>query len=374
MLTFILLGYVGIVLLAFTVIKIKVSHRTLGIFALIGILLMGLVVNLWKFSAPMTDKMIVKRNVIPLFSGQESKELISKIYVPQNQLVKKGTPLFEYDTRPNQYALEQAKSQLAAAQAKISELEASVELAAANVAAANANLAYKKSQLDSALTTQKLDPAAIAELEVEVQRENFAAAQAGVEQAEAAQKEAEFALSSAQEAIKATEGQVKSAKLNLEQNVVKAPADGYLTNFQAVEGTMGTPLYYQQQGSFMDMTETVVAAVFPMNVVQHVGPGDHVEIAFKSLPGQIVTGKVDQVLQYTGEGQLNVSGILPEAKSIGSKGMLAVRILLDDPELAKRLPLGGAGTTAIYTGYAKPFQIITKISVRMKMWMNYAPF
>jgi multidrug resistance efflux pump len=282
--------------------------------------------------------------------------------------------LFEYDTRPNQYALERAKSQLAASQAKISELEASVELAAAKVAAANANLAYKKSQLDSALTTQKLDPAAIAELEVEVQRENFAAAQAGVEQAEAAQKEAEFALSSAQEAIKATEGQVNTAKLNLEQNVVNAPADGYLTNFQAVEGTMGTPLYYQQQGSFMDMTETVVAAVFPMNLVQHVGPGDQVEIAFKCLPGQIVTGKVDQVLEYTGEGQLNVSGVLPEAKSISSKGMLAVRILLDDPELAKQLPLGGAGTTAIYTDYAKPFQIITKISVRMKMWMNYVPF
>jgi multidrug resistance efflux pump len=335
---------------------------------------MGLVVNLWKFSAPMTGKMIVKRNVVPLFSGQDSKELISKIYVPQNQLVKKGTPLYEYDTRPNQYALDQANSQLAASQAKITELKASVELAAAKVAAAGANLAYKKAQLDSALTTQKLDPAAIAELEVEVQRENFAAAQAGVEQAEAAQKEAEFALSSAQEAIKATEGQVNTAKLDLEQNVVRAPADGYLTNFQAVEGTMGTPLYFRQQASFMDMTETVVAAVFPMNVIQHVAPGDHVEIAFKSLPGRIVTGKVDQVLEYTGEGQLEPAATLPEAKSIGSKGMLAVRILLDDPELAKRLPLGGAGTTAIYTDYAKPFQIITKISVRMKMWLNYAPF
>jgi membrane fusion protein (multidrug efflux system) len=373
MLTLIILGYVGIVMLTFTVIKIKVSHRSLGLFALIGIILMGLVVNLWKFSSPMTDKMIVKRNVIFLFPGQESKELISKIHVPQNQMVKKGTPLYEYDTRPNQYALDQAKSQLAASQAKITELEASVELAAANVAAADANLAYKKSQLDSALTTQKLDPAAIAELEVEVQRENFAAAQAGVEQAKAAQQEAEFALSSAQEAIKATEAQVSTAKLNLEQNVVRAPADGFLTNFQAVEGTMGTPLAYQQQGSFMDMTETAVAAIFPMNVVQHVAPGDHVEIAFKSLPGQLVTGKVDQVLEYTGEGQLNVSGTIPQAKSIGSKGMLAVRILLDDPELAKRLPLGGAGTTAIYTDYAKPFHIITRISVRMKMWMNYAP-
>ena len=374
MLTLIILGYLVVVLLTFTVLNIKVSHRSILTFALIGIMMTAFVVQRWKFSSPTSDKMIVKRNIVMLFSAQESKEFISKIHVQQNQMVTAGTPLYEYDTRPNQYALEQASSELAASQAKISELEASVELAAANVAAANANVAYKKSQLDSALTTQQLDPAAIAELEVEVQRENFAAAQAAVKKMEAAQKEAEFALSSAREAIKASESQVSTAKLNLEQNVVKAPADGYVMNFQAVEGTMGTALVAQQQGSFMDMTETVVAAVYPMNLVQHVKPGDAVEIAFKSLPGRLATGKVDQVLEYTGEGQLNVSGMVPVARNIGSKGMLAVRILLDDPELAKQLPLGGAGTTAIYTEFARPFHIITKISVRIKMWMNYAPF
>jgi multidrug resistance efflux pump len=331
------------------------------------------VYNLWQFSAPLTGKMTVKRNVVQLLAASDSKELISKIHVPQNQLVKKGTPLYEYDARPNQYALDQLNAQLAASQAKISELEASVELAAASVVAANANSAYKKAQLDTALKTQSLDAAAIAELEVEVERENFAAAQAGVEKASAAQEEAEFALSSAQEAIKATQAQVGTAKLNLAQNVVKAPADGYIMNMQSIEGTMGTTLIVRAQASFMDMTETVVAAVLPMNLVQNVAPGDTVEIAFNSLPGQIVTGKVDQVVEYTGEGQIDMSGNVPIAKSIGSKGMLVVRILLDDQELAKTLPLGGAGTTAIYTSFAEPFHIITKITVRIKAWMNYLP-
>jgi multidrug resistance efflux pump len=136
---------------------------------------------------------------------------------------------------------------------------------------------------------------------------------------------------------------------------------------------MGTTLSVRQQGSFMDMTETVVGAVFPMNLVQHMAPGDTVEIAFKSLPGQIATGKIDRVLEYTGEGQIDMSGVVPEAKSIGSKGFLIVRVLLDDQELAKELPLGGAGTTAIYTNFAEPFHIITKITIRIKAWMNYAP-
>ena len=144
-------------------------------------------------------------------------------------------------------------------------------------------------------------------------------------------------------------------------------------NMQAIEGTMGTTVIARQQASFMDMTGTVVAAVLPMNLVENVAPGDPVDIAFKSLPGQIATGKVDQVVEYTGEGQLDMTGVLPTAKSIGSKGMLVVRIVLDDQELAKQLPLGGAGTTAIYTKFAQPFHVISKITVRIKSWMYYVP-
>ena len=50
-------------------------------------------------------------------------------------------------------------------------------------------------------------------------------------------------------------------------------------------------------------------------VIVHLAPGDPVEIAFKSLPGQIATGKVDQVVDYTGEGQLDMTGVVPIASS-----------------------------------------------------------
>jgi multidrug resistance efflux pump len=298
---------------------------------------------------------------------------LDTLTLPQNQPVKKGTPLYEYDTRPNQYALDQLTAQLAASQEKISEVEASVEVAAASVEAAQASQAYALAQYESSKKTQELNPNAVAALQVTVQEKKYESSGAAVEQAIAAQKEAEFALTSAKEAIKATEAQIGTAKLNLKQNVVKAPADGYIMNFQAVEGTMGTTTSARQQGSFMDMSETVVGAVLPQNLVENIAPGDTVEIAFKSLPGQIATGKVDEVLEYTGEGQLDMTGVVPNAKSIGSKGFLVVRILLDDQELAKELPMGGAGTTAIYTKFGEPFHIISKIALRMKAWIYYAP-
>ena len=77
--------------------------------------------------------------------------------------------------------------------------------------------------------------------------------------------------------------------------------------------------------------------------------------------------------RYTGEGQIEPSGVLPVAKTVGSKGFLVVRILLDDQEQAKELPLGGAGTVAIYTQVGGPFHVISKIALRMKSWIYYAP-
>ena len=373
MIVLITLIYLGCVVVAFKVIKLKVSPVSLAVFSLIGVVVLGGVVAGWKFAAPMTGKMTVKRNVVALLAAVDSKELISEIYVPQDQPVKKGTPLYEYDTRPNQYALEQLTAELAASQKKISELEAGVEVAKASVDAAQASQSYAQAVFETSKKAQELNPNSVAELQVTVNQQKYASSEAAVDQAIAAQQEAEFALTSAKEAIKATENQIDTAKLNLEQNVVKAPADGYIMNFQSVVGTMGTTVLTRNQGSFMDMTETVVAAVFPQNLVEHVAPGDTVELAFKSLPGEIATGKVDAVLEYTGEGQIDMSGVVPEAPSIGSKGFIFVRIILDDEELAKELPLGGAGTTAIYTSFGKPFHVISKIALRMKSWIYYAP-
>lgn len=365
--------YIGCVFIAFKVIKIKPTPTPIAIAVLFGVFMLGGVVIGWKFSAPMTQQMTLIRKVIPLLSNQDSKEIINKIYVEQDQPVKKGEPLYEVDKAPNQYAVGQLTAQLAVAQQNISELEAAVEVAAASVEKAQADETYSKAQLETATGIQKDNPAAIARLKVEVQQKSYAASQAAVEQASAAQQAAQFALGSARNALKSTEAQLSTAQLNLEQCVVRAPADGHIMNWQAIEGTMTTTVLSSAQGTFMDMSETAVGAVFPMNVLKNVEPGNRVEIAFKSLPGQIAMGKVDAVLEYTGEGQLTPEPQLPVAATLGSKGFLVVRIQLDDEALAKDLPLGAAGTTTIYTNAGQPFHLISKITIRIKAWMNYVP-
>lgn len=373
MIAIITLCYLGCVYLAFKVIKIKVSAVSCAVSALTGVFLIGGIVIVWKFSAPTTGRMTVKRDVIPLVSGQSSSEFITKIHVPLEQMVSKGDPLYEVDPRPRQFEVDQLKARLAEAVAKVAELEASVAVAEAAVEASRAAQDFAKAQLDTAAGVQRDNPAAVAELKVTLTEQQYESAQAAVRQAIASESETRFALAGMQETVRATEASLQTAQLNLDQCVVRAPADGCIMAWQAVEGTMTTSLMTAAQGTFMDMSSTVVGAVFPQNLLANVRPGDHVEIAFRSLPGELATGKVDQILEYSGEGQLEPSGVLPVVAEIAPSQLLVVRIKLDDDELARQLPLGGAGTTAIYTEFAAPFHLISKIVMRMKAWAYYAP-
>jgi multidrug resistance efflux pump len=374
MVTLLLLLYFVCAFAAFKLFKIRVTPVSVAIPVVLGVFVIGGIVIGWKMAAPMSGKIFVKRDVIQLVGKQYSKQRISKIHFKEGELVKKGEPLFEVDPTPNEYAVEQVSAQLAVAKEQIAEQEAAIEVAIASTEAAKATEALAKVDYDAILATIERNVGAIAKLTVIQAEKAYESSRAGVDQAIAAETKARFSLTSAKEAMKEVDADLATAKLNLKQCVIRAPADGYVINWQAVVGTMVHPVNTLPTGNFMDMSETVVGAVFPQNLLNHVEAGDSVEIAFKSLPGEITTGKVQRVLEYTGEGQLAPGLAVPVAANIRSKGYLVVRIVLDDQELAKELPLGGAGDVAIYTTSGKPFHPISKIMIRLKKWMNYTPF
>ncbi len=79
------------------------------------------------------------------------------------------------------------------------------------------------------------------------------------------------------------------------------------------------------------------------------------------------------MVEATGEGQFAPTGDLPVAADVGSKGSLLVKIRLDDEATGATLPVGAAGAVAIYTESGKPFQVISKVYMRMLCWLNYLP-
>jgi hypothetical protein len=98
-----------------------------------------------------------------------------------------------------------------------------------------------------------------------------------------------------------------------------------------------------------------------------------VEFACKSRPGQLFRGKVDTIIEATGEGQFTTGGKLPSAAKVGSYGFLAVKIRPNEGESANELALGTPCAVAIYTDWGKPFAMISKVAIRMQKWLYFLP-
>ena len=93
----------------------------------------------------------------------------------------------------------------------------------------------------------------------------------------------------------------------------------------------------------------------------------------EDLTHDIFIQLLSKVGSFRGEGQFTTGGKLPSAAVVGSPGLLAVKIRLDDKAAADGLEMGAPGTVAIYTDWGKPFHVISKVTVRMQKWLYFLP-
>jgi multidrug resistance efflux pump len=413
-----------VVLLKFKIVKPRPYPIALIIVA--GIVLIGAVVAAWTLCAPFSMRVVASHHIVqivPYVKGQ-----IKKLYARPMEPLHQGDPLLDIDPAPYQYSVNQLEAQLQSAKDGVQQSEAGVEAARADVAKSEAavgqavaavntakagiagaeaaakkagaadELAKVEEQMD--IDILKENAVAISRLKVDQATQNrkeadaaYEQAQTGITQAQAAAAQAEADLAEAQAArveaaaaaaqseaalrvatsgVTVIQAQFDDARFNLSQCHVTAPADGFVVNWQVQEGTMLVSLPVSPAGTFIDTSETVVAAVFPQNYLMNVEPGNDVELVLDPYPGRLFTAKVESIVQATGEGEFAPGGAIPRASTIGSQGMLAVRIRLPDEEArALNIPLGAGGTVAIYTDYGKSVHIISKVAIRMKKWLLY---
>jgi multidrug resistance efflux pump len=172
--------------------------------------------------------------------------------------------------------------------------------------------------------------------------------------------------------VKRLTAELTQAKFDLDNTVVRAPTDGYVTQVVLRPGMMAVAMPFSPMMVFVPDEQEHFFAAFKQNSLQAVDIGDEVEVSFDAVPGRIFAGKVKQILPIMSEGQISPTGQLRTLDSVSSKpGRVLVEVEFTDDLKPYKLPVGASGTTVIYTGEWHAIQIIRMVILRIKAWEKY---
>jgi multidrug resistance efflux pump len=179
-----------------------------------------------------------------------------------------------------------------------------------------------------------------------------------------------FDVEQRQAEVDQLKGQVENARWNLDKTIVRAPADGYVTNVALRKGARVANLPLSPAMAFIDTSDTLIGVEIPQIDARYIKPGQTVEATFKYAPGKVYPGKVEAILQAVSSGQAQVSGAAVTPSSVKAAPFV-VRIRLDDQAFADSLPAGTTGDAAIFTERVKPSHMIRKVLLRQIAITNY---
>jgi multidrug resistance efflux pump len=337
-------------------------------FLVLAILLVGLFIPM-GWGAPSGPAILGRQSVaiVPNVAGQ-----VIDVPVNPNVPLRANDILFQIDPAPFQFKVTELKAQLVDAQQKASQLQANLEAADADVSAVNAPLAFWQKRRDDLDRLAKAN--STSEFNLQDAERQVDTLQAQLSSAKARQKSSALALASQIDGVNTDvirlTAELGEAQWELDQTTVRAPADGYVTNLALRKGARVTPLPLSPVMSFIDKAAVFVGVEIPQIDVRFVEPGQKVEVTFKFMPGHILTGKVESVLQALSSGQAQPSGQAVTPRKIEAVPFV-VRIALDDALAVNTLPAGSVGTAAIFTSHIKPSHIIRRVLLRQEAILNY---
>ncbi len=340
----------------------------------VGFHVLFLLVVFLRFYTPYTIDGHVIRQTIQIAPRLPHPTLLQDVYVSQNQQVKKGDRLYQFDRTLYAAELAEAQANLAGARQNALILEEDVVLAQESLDQARANEQFANEQVNR---YSNLVPRGGAKQETLDQwNAQLAGAKAQVAEAEANVKKAQLAVDAkfngVNAQVAAAEAQVDQAQYYLDQTTIVAPEDGVIISQQARPGLVVGGFRVGSIAAFVADANPYFLATFYQEHLKFVQPEQPVEVALDIYPGQIFTGKVRAIWDGTGQGQIVPRGRVPEFLFMSPQGRFAVEIVLDDNPALKRYPAGAHGAAAIYTGGGGGWvAVLRRINMRLYSWVNF---
>lgn len=367
--------YAAICIGIFKAFKIPVNGITLLTAVLGGVFLMGFLLLGMNYNHPFSSNArfyYTTTPINPLVSGK-----VIEAPMREASRVKKGDILFRLDPTGYAAVVEAKKAALAEAEQGALQLSAARATSEARLEQARAEEQRAKETFERAETLGKNanGVAAIAQQEIDTKRGLYLAAKAASAAAESEVTRAKLAETAQIGGVNTTVARLRAelaaASFDLEQTVVRAPADGTVEQTFLREGMMATPVPLRPLMVFRPDEPPVFAAAFLQNSAQRLTPGSEAEVAFPAVPGRIFKGKVKRVQEAIAQGQVQATGTLIDPEAIKGQGRVLVTIHFEEDLSAYQLVPGTTGTVAVYTEHFHHLDVIRKVLIRMSSWTNY---
>jgi multidrug resistance efflux pump len=350
---------------------------------IIGIAFLILMLNI---AAPSSSDVRVINyvvQVVPRVTGR-----VIEVPVEPNRPIKKGDVLFRIDPKPFELTilsletkLPEFEAKLASANAYNRELVDQVQTARSQKAAIAAKLGLAKQRLeqtkelaekgagprydyeqaDAELKNLEAEFSAATSTESQIQQKLSARSNQG-DLSEVAQVKAQMAQ---------VQAQLAEARWQLEQTVFYAPADGTIVNLQLRPGSYAAAIPLSPVMSFVENEQWLVA-LYHQNELRKIKAGNEAEVTLETHPNQIIKCKVDSIVWASGQGQMPISGRLPETGAAPvPEGRFAVRLMLDGKSKGMFLAAGARGHGAVYTDWGAMIHIVRKAFLRVSTKMDW---
>src|SRR5208283_6246386 len=148
LITFFFIAFVYLVFFKFKWLKFSAGWGIVSFFFALHLFLI-FVIGL-RFVTPYSTNAKVVQHTIQLIPRLPEPTLLTAVLVKPDVPVKKGQPLFQFDSRPYEYEVRQLEAQLEAASASAESAKYKVEQLNAGLAGANQDVRMYKTDLDAA--------------------------------------------------------------------------------------------------------------------------------------------------------------------------------------------------------------------------------
>ncbi|MCV3242674.1 HlyD family secretion protein [Mesorhizobium sp. ZC-5] len=315
---------------------------------------------------PSTKSAISFYRTVPILP--EGSGRVEDIYVGFRDKVKAGQRLFKLDSSEQEAALETARL-------RVSEISALLEAAKTDLAAADARIqeaqsAYQQAvdELDTKIELQRRNASVVAVRDIEKLQNIVEGRRAAVSAVLASKQSVEAQISSVLPAQQATaEATLAEAQVELDKTVVYAGVDGTLEQFTLRKGDIVNP-FMRPAGVLIPVEagRQAVVAGFGQIEAQVIKVGMTAEASCISKPMTIIPMVVTQVQELIAAGQVRGSDQLIDPQQVTTPGTITVFL---EPLFKGGIDGVPPGSSCIVNAYTNNHDLLADEGLSTSKWV-----